>query len=850
MLLAPVAGAATVGANTTAVDGEQLDNQLHSVSTNSPSGDFISLTDSVNVWEGSVFSLRVDREDDGVATSVENLEMIAENSQGSEFLRINNLVTFEEDATLDLTFTTDYVPGTTNEFDGTDMHVVAAKAESADDLELPTNLDVEAWKDFLEDGADSEDVTFFDVGEEEIDGGEASFDFDLSEADRGAGAYTFVAVRTLSGDGVVIDNGDMEIDGEIDILGSDVATAQQTDSDITVDDTHEIGDTIEFDVDPNLSTNDDKVEHAVALWDEDAVSDEELTIIAPDNLDSDTTLADFTIEHTIAEVNGVANMEDGVSAFGQSLDANQGSGTFELANLISFLANEGDFEEPTTERTDDTVIYASATSLETIDDGSTVIEVETTDDFEEGDYVAVHMAMADDDLTKTSSSRTDISLVDEIEDDPDEAPPDDDDDPADDDPADTGPGAPPPAPPDDDDEEEEVVEPEPEELDDDAIDEELDVPEDERPIRAQKVDMVFDPETGVSTATFTDDFPVESVGINAQVNGSVTAGEYEREPARTGPSPGTSAAVAQIAVPEGFEDTEGTVTNRIQLDRLEEIGADADDLQINRFADGEWQSLETVVVEETDTHVRIAADTPGFSFFSTSAVSEPTAAFDVIPASPEAGEEVTLDASESEDQYGEIVSFDWDVAGEELSGEEVTTTFDEGGEYEIELTVENDAGETDTVTETVTVTEPESFFEVTDLDAPAEAEFGDTLDVTATITNTGDATGEVTVAYEFDGELEDEEIVTLDADESETVSFSVTAPDVEETYEHTVSTDDDSQTVTTTVEQPPEDPPEDDDPPEDPPEDDDGISLLLLLGVVAILLGGAAAVYLITQRQS
>jgi len=85
-----------------------------------------------------------------------------------------------------------------------------------------------------------------------------------------------------------------------------------------------------------------------------------------------------------------------------------------------------------------------------------------------------------------------------------------------------------------------------------------------------------------------------------------------------------------------------------------------------------------------------------------SAVSEPTAAIDA-PGEVEPGTEVTLDASGSEDKYGEIVSYDWSVDGESLSGETATATLDEPGDVSVELTVENDAGETNSASATISV---------------------------------------------------------------------------------------------------------------------------------------------------
>ncbi len=253
--------------------------------------------------------------------------------------------------------------------------------------------------------------------------------------------------------------------------------------------------------------------------------------------------------------------------------------------------------------------------------------------------------------------------------------------------------------------------PEPEEepdvIDDpEEIEEVVEPPEDVEPTRAEESPITVDEETGVAQATFTENSSVASIAFDDDdVEGEATVTEYETESEETGPSPGTSVSVSQITVPD--PDRSATVSTRVSTDRLEEVNADADELRINRFVDGEWQGLETEVADEDEQTIILQAETPGFSWFSVSAVSEPDAAFDVEPEEPEVDEEVTFDASESEDRHGEIVAYEWSVDGEQLSGETATHTFDEAGDFEVSLTVENDAGETDTQDATVTVEEEE-----------------------------------------------------------------------------------------------------------------------------------------------
>jgi len=126
----------------------------------------------------------------------------------------------------------------------------------------------------------------------------------------------------------------------------------------------------------------------------------------------------------------------------------------------------------------------------------------------------------------------------------------------------------------------------------------------------------------------------------------------------------------------------------------------------------------------------------------------PSAAVDVSPADPEVGEDVTFSASDSTDSDGSIESYEWDFGdGQTASGEEVTHSYDDAGEYTVELTATDDDGATDTVTETITVSEapneaPTAAFDV----SPSDPQVDETVTLDAEASN--DADGEID-SYEW-----------------------------------------------------------------------------------------------------
>ena len=113
------------------------------------------------------------------------------------------------------------------------------------------------------------------------------------------------------------------------------------------------------------------------------------------------------------------------------------------------------------------------------------------------------------------------------------------------------------------------------------------------------------------------------------------------------------------------------------------------------------------------------------------------------------------------------------------------------------------AGIVDAYAAVSSVTSPR--FIVSDFDPPNETVPGSTVEVSATVTNTGGAPGTGSVEYRFNGTAANDTTVALDPDEATTVSLSYAVP--EETdpgeYTHGIYTADSNQTSTVVVLEPP-----------------------------------------------
>ncbi len=126
---------------------------------------------------------------------------------------------------------------------------------------------------------------------------------------------------------------------------------------------------------------------------------------------------------------------------------------------------------------------------------------------------------------------------------------------------------------------------------------------------------------------------------------------------------------------------------------------------------------DTEVTNEQTYYYQVSAvNTAGEGDRSGEVSATPTSDADTTPPTADAGEdktvnvgeEITLDASGSSDNNG-IDNYNWDLDnGDTRTGEQVTYTYDETGTYDVELTVTDEAGNTDTDTITITVEEVDS----------------------------------------------------------------------------------------------------------------------------------------------
>ena len=204
---------------------------------------------------------------------------------------------------------------------------------------------------------------------------------------------------------------------------------------------------------------------------------------------------------------------------------------------------------------------------------------------------------------------------------------------------------------------------------------------------------------GISQVRFTNATALASITWDtSQIPGElVTVDTYNQSPAGVSPVPGEMLSVSDLSVPANASQP-ATIAFRADQTALAEQSIPPESVTIARLTNDSWEPLSTTVTENTTDTVIVEAETTGFSYFAVTTTT-PTAVIDA-PTSVPSGSDVTVSGVNSTTPFGEIVAYEWVIDGESRTGENITTQID--GETTVELTVENDAGETATTTTTLT----------------------------------------------------------------------------------------------------------------------------------------------------
>lgn len=153
----------------------------------------------------------------------------------------------------------------------------------------------------------------------------------------------------------------------------------------------------------------------------------------------------------------------------------------------------------------------------------------------------------------------------------------------------------------------------------------------------------------------------------------------------------------------------------------------------------------------------------------------PVASFTYSPTEPLVNQEITLDASQSYDTDGTIVSYAWNFSdGTTLTETDALAThiYTEDGTYDVTLTVTDDDGLTNSTWATVTVLPVHDVAVISVTPSPTEVTSGENVTITVDVKNEGTVAETFTVtAYSNDTEIDNQTVTNLAAGSSETLEF-------------------------------------------------------------------------------
>ena len=365
--------------------------------------EMIQLSEEVSVWSESTYAVTQKHPDETtelespLVASVPTRQVEGTYSNGATVEGVANdpaATAVDPGSLLQFTFWSEK-GADTEQFAGTETSLVVAELDNSSDpaVDGAAELSAERAADLLvaEDRNDRAEfeTEFTDESEHpprvvNDDGYFASYYGLDNETD--SGVYVLYVVETVEGDGVTVDGGDLSVDGEINVLGIDSVAVHDDSSTVETSGEHAVGERVEFDVTASGET----VDHTVALFDESALAEEELTVSSDQDIDSGLTPEELSVESSAA-IEGVADVED-ATVFGSSVADGPAAQRSEIGVVTSYIATA----EPNASGP------AGSITARTDLSGSETVGVETDADWAAGEYTYVHVATAADGTTTTT----------------------------------------------------------------------------------------------------------------------------------------------------------------------------------------------------------------------------------------------------------------------------------------------------------------------------------------------------------------------------------------------------------------------------------------------------------------
>jgi hypothetical protein len=356
----------------------------------------ISVTENVDVWERSPLTLRTTSE--GPTTIVGPRTFINVESAATGDLPLNKrtLTVHERNESINMSFEPRIGAGT-RALAGDEAQLLAVKlnrAPTADGVDTG-NISASLGAVF----ANNSNITSAELLDDAAGVGTISEagELNASYTPESGGAYAFVLVTVDDGDeGLSVSDGNVSVDGNVTVVGVEQAIVQDNAS--TVEPTQNPvnpGDNVTLNVDTEIE--DENATHAVVLVRQGELQRQSSTVTVSGELNGSFSPDQISVENSFDNVSGVATVGDTRIA-GINLSTNQSIPALGLQGLFGVVASQADSDAG------GDVIHASATVVS--DDPDANVTVQTLDDWPNGAYQYVHVAVGNESGTINSDTGT------------------------------------------------------------------------------------------------------------------------------------------------------------------------------------------------------------------------------------------------------------------------------------------------------------------------------------------------------------------------------------------------------------------------------------------------------------
>lgn len=370
-------------------------------------------TNGVEVWQESIFTLRHDFA--SASSSVKTGQYIARiGDEGEQPLNRNDVGVRAAGESVTLTYdATSRSEASKAVLADTEVQLVAARVTGSG--ESVTTFS-EAIDLISQDNANN-NATFEMVNSgKKLNGNKTEFKHAGSE-----GHYVYFAVATDTGE-FAVNDGKISTKNNPTIIGVEQITFERgSPSSVSAPRVAEPGDSLTFNIDTSNQFTQNDVTHAVVVYDQATfsnINDGRFRLIVDNrsDIDSEFNLSeDATLEHEITEVNGVADVDNGISVNGVDISNGRVSRAVNLGTVVDFVAEDINGNPPATSEIGTNTRLDASTTAEAATTPRKSLTVDTFGNWSTGTYQYVYVGSLESNASIITTDTGTVSIQEDID---------------------------------------------------------------------------------------------------------------------------------------------------------------------------------------------------------------------------------------------------------------------------------------------------------------------------------------------------------------------------------------------------------------------------------------------------